>query len=81
MGRIIGGLVIIGFNALVVKAWLLARTAAAHAQGPAPSPVRYGVIIGFSALVLLALVFSGRKKNRPAASTRGGYSSSWDRGR
>jgi hypothetical protein len=80
MGKAIFGLVIIGFNALLIKAWLMARTAAAHAQGPAPSPVRYGVIIGFSALVLIALVASGRKKNRPAASSRGGYSS-WPGGR
>jgi hypothetical protein len=77
MGKAIAGLVIIGFNALLVKAWLMARTAAAHAHGPAPSPMRYGVIIGFSALVLLALMFSGRKRNdRPASRSgdRGGYS-------
>jgi hypothetical protein len=68
----LAGLVIIAFDFLVVKAWLLARTAAAIHQGPAPSAVKYGIILAFSAAVLIALVFGGRKK--PVA-TRGGYSS------
>lgn len=72
MRKAIVGVIIVVFDVILVKAWLAARAAAALGHGPAPSPVRYGVIIGFTALVLIALLTSGRRTSSSSRNGRNG---------
>ena len=72
--RALAGSVIVIFDVILVKAWLAARTAAAAHHGPAPSPVRYGVILVFSVILLAVLLTAKKNKtsSRNGGSRNGG---------
>jgi hypothetical protein len=65
--RIITGIVVIGFDVLVVKALLIARAAAAHAHHPPPSMVVYGAIFAVS-LIVLGVLLRGSQESKKGGS-------------
>ena len=68
--RILIGTGVVIVDVLVVKAWQIARAAAAHAHHPAPSMVVYAVILLASAAALAALLRKIPAKRAPGAAPR-----------
>jgi hypothetical protein len=77
MVKAIAGIVIVIFDAILVKAWFTARAAAALGHGPAPSTVKYAIILGFSAAVLIALLRGKSSSSRNGGSRNGGSPYTW----